>query len=234
MTQAQLHAALAGAAEAEYAAFSSKLLGGAQKPLLGVRLPVLRRLAAQLVRENGEAALSLCMRGQYFEDVMLKGMVLGRLPAPLNTVLAETRAFLGEIDNWSVCDSFCAGYLHAKRHPGEIFAFAKAYLSDRREFAARFGIVLLMDHFRGTPYAAQALGAIAEVDAAGRYYVQMGLAWALATFYLEFPDEVFHILATHTDSAVRRMAVRKLCESRRVPALAKAQAKQIVKERKGT
>ena len=42
MTQAQLHAALAGAAEAEYAAFSSKLLGGAQKPLLGVRLPVLR------------------------------------------------------------------------------------------------------------------------------------------------------------------------------------------------
>ena len=30
MTQAQLHAALAEAAEAEYAAFSSKLLGGAQ------------------------------------------------------------------------------------------------------------------------------------------------------------------------------------------------------------
>ena len=60
------------------------------------------------------------------------------------------------------------------------------------------------------------------------------VVWALATFYLEFPDEVFHILATHTDSAVRRMAVRKLCESRRVPALAKAQAKQIVKERKGT
>ena len=52
MTQAQLHAALAGAAEAEYAAFSSKLLGGAQKPLLGVRLPALRRLAAQLVREK--------------------------------------------------------------------------------------------------------------------------------------------------------------------------------------
>ena len=94
MTQAQLHAALAEAAEAEYAAFSSKLLGGAQKPLLGVRLPALRRLAAQLVRENGEAALSLCTRGQYFEDVMLKGMVLGRLPAPLNTVLAETRQLL--------------------------------------------------------------------------------------------------------------------------------------------
>ena len=101
MTQAQLHATLAGAAEAEYAAFSSKLLGGAQKPLLGVRLPALRRLAARLVRENGGAALSLCTRGQYFEDVMLKGMVLGRLPAPLDAVLAETRAFLGEIDNWS-------------------------------------------------------------------------------------------------------------------------------------
>ena len=38
MTQAQLHAALAEAAEAEYAAFSSKLLGGAQKPLLGVAI----------------------------------------------------------------------------------------------------------------------------------------------------------------------------------------------------
>ena len=41
-------------------------------------------------------------------------------------------------------------------------------------------------------------------------------------------------VALAVQSAVRRMAVRKLCESRRVPALAKAQAKQIVKERKGT
>lgn len=233
MTQAQLHTALAGAAEAEYAAFSSKLLGGAQKPLLGVRLPALRRLAAQLVRENGGAALSLCTRGQYFEDVMLKGMVLGRLPAPLDAVLAETRAFLDEIDNWSVCDSFCAGYLHAKKHPAEVFAFAKGCLADTREFAARFGIVLLMDHFRCTPYAAEALRAISAVDAAGRYYVQMGAAWALATFYLQLPQEVMRLLRTHPDDAVCRMAVRKLCESLRVPAGAKAQAKQIWKERKG-
>ena len=102
-----------------------------------------------------------------------------------------------------------------------------------REFAARFGIVLLMDHFRCTPYAVEALRAISAVDAAGRYYVQMGAAWALATFYLQLPQEVMRLLRTHPDDAVCRMAVRKLCESLRVPAGAKAQAKQIWKERKG-
>ena len=114
-----------------------------------------------------------------------------------------------------------------------MFAFAKGCLSDTREFAARFGIVLLMDHFRCTPYAAEALSAISDVDAAGRYYVQMGIAWALATFYLQLPQAVLHLLRTHPDDAICRMAVRKLCESLRVSAGAKAQAKQIWKERKG-
>ncbi|MFQ9902143.1 MAG: hypothetical protein ACLRWF_11045 [Ruthenibacterium sp.] len=62
MTQAQLHAALAEAAEAEYAAFSSKLLGGAQKPLLGVRLPALRRLAASGARKRRSGAFALHAR----------------------------------------------------------------------------------------------------------------------------------------------------------------------------
>ena len=234
MTQAQLHAALAAAAEPAYADFSARLLGGAQKPLLGVRLPALRKLAAQIVRENREHALDICARGQYFEDVMLKGMVLGSLHAPLSAVLNKTASFLGEIDNWSVCDSFCAGYTHAKKHPAEVFSFACRFLPDKREFAARFGVVLLMDHFRGASYGTQALEAIAAVKPAGRYYVQMAIAWALATFYLDAPDEVFRILHIHPDKTVCRMAVRKLCESRRVSNAAKAQAKQLWKERNDT
>lgn len=149
-------------------------------------------------------------------------------------MLAETRAFLGEIDNWSVCDSFCAGYLHAKKHPAEVFAFAKGCLSDTREFAARFGIVLLMDHFRCTPYAAEALSAISDVDAAGRYYVQMGHClgrWP--PFICSFRKRCCTFCAHIPDDAICRMAVRKLCESLRVSAGAKAQAKQIWKERKG-
>ncbi len=234
MTQAQLHTALAVASEPAYADFSTRLLGGVQKPLLGVRLPTLRKLAAQIVRENGEHALDICARGQYFEDVMLKGMVLGRLHAPFSMVMSKTASFLDEIDNWSVCDSFCAGYTHAKKHPAEVFSFACSILSDKREFTARCGVVLLMDHFRGTSYGTQALKAIAGVDAAGRYYVQMALAWALATFYLDSPDEVFRILRTHPDQTVCRMAVRKLCESHRVSDTAKTQAKQLWKERNGT
>ena len=80
---------------------------------------------------------------------------------------------------------------------------------------------------------AEARSAISAGDAAGRYYVQMGAAWALATFYLQLPQEVMRLLRTHPDAAVCRMAVRKLCESLRVPAGAKAQANQIWKERKG-
>ena len=100
-----IKAELVRLAEPEYAVFSRRLLPGTEN-VLGVRLPLLRRLARRIAKGDWAAYLDTAGDGS-FEEVMLQGMVIGAICAPPQEVLARTAAFVPKIDNWSVCDSFC-------------------------------------------------------------------------------------------------------------------------------
>ena len=105
----ELRAWLEGRAEEAYRRFSSSLLPPEEgATMLGVRLPLLRRLAARLAGGEWEAYLAAA-RDDSFEEILLQGMVIGTAPAPLAVRLEYTARFVPKIRNWSVCDSFCAG-----------------------------------------------------------------------------------------------------------------------------
>ena len=74
-----IKAELVRLAEPEYAVFSRRLLPGTEN-VLGVRLPLLRRLA-RLTPERALAYLDTAGDGS-FEEVMLQGMVIGAICAP--------------------------------------------------------------------------------------------------------------------------------------------------------
>lgn len=210
----RVYETLAAMAEPKYRAFASSLLPGVDN-LLGVRLPLLRKMAAQLARAEDWRDF-LAEPGDTFEETMLRGMVLGRARAPLDEILDLTRVFLPQIDNWSVCDSTCAGYLHAKRHPDEIFAFGCGCLDNPREFTVRFGAVLLLDHFLTPAYAAEAIDRLAAVSHEG-YYVKMAVGWALSVGFVRFPDRVYPILESgRLDTATHNKTIQKIIESHRV------------------
>ena len=46
---------------------------------------------------------------EYFEEIMVEGMVLGKISLPWEELEPYLRSFVPKIDNWSVCDSFCTG-----------------------------------------------------------------------------------------------------------------------------
>ena len=56
--------------------FSSSLTPGAEN-IIGVRLPLLRKFAKELARNQGQTVLS----GEdiYYEEIMLRGMIIGYL-----------------------------------------------------------------------------------------------------------------------------------------------------------
>ena len=55
--------------------FTAKLLPGVE-PILGVRLPLLRRMAKQFVKKDWQSYLRHA-RDDSYEEIMLQGMVLG-------------------------------------------------------------------------------------------------------------------------------------------------------------
>ena len=106
LTNEALRAALEAAAEPEYRAFSARLLPPGT-PLLGVRLPVIRRLARTQAAGDWRAYLAVA-RDDSFEERMAQGMTLGMARASLAEKTPYILWFLPKIDNWSLCDSFCA------------------------------------------------------------------------------------------------------------------------------
>lgn len=149
---------LAQHSDEEYRKFSAGLLPGA-KPLMGVRLPRLRQIAKNIVndRENKRKWQdeTVVYDGEYediyFEETMLRGMLIGYGTAKKDISceegLACLKSFIPHIDNWSVCDSFCNSFTFANRHRGEVWTFIQPYLYSDQEYAVRVALILLLAQF---------------------------------------------------------------------------------------
>ena len=136
--------------------------------------------------------------------------------------------FVGKIDNWSVCDSTCSGM---KPQSGEnveaFFAYAVCLAKDRREFVARFGIVMLLDHFITDTYIDEVLQVLDEVSHDG-YYVKMAVAWAISICYVKFEEKTMVLLRENTlDDFTYNKSLQKITESYRVTKEDKARIRSM-------
>ena len=69
--EASIHEQLLALSEPEFQKFSSSLLPGTSN-ILGVRLPILRKLAKKIIRGDWRAYLASA-QDQSFEEIMLQG-----------------------------------------------------------------------------------------------------------------------------------------------------------------
>lgn len=226
-----IKAELVRLAEPEYAVFSRRLLPGTEN-VLGVRLPLLRRLARRIAKGDWAAYLDTAGDGS-FEEAMLQGMVIGAICAPPQEVLARTAAFVPKIDNWSVCDSFCSGLKLARTHPEPVWEFLQSYFEDPRPFAVRFAVVMLLFYYIDAQHLPRVLALLEEVHS-DEYYVKMAVAWAASMCYAAFPDETLPWLqAARLDEFTYRRTIRKICESHQVNAEQKSHLRALERRRHG-
>ena len=215
----EVRAEIAALAEPAYRDFSQKLLPGCGG-IQGVRLPALRRLARELARTGGwrdylAEYFAEDGPGRWFEEDMLAGMCIGAAKLPAEEAVSLARRFRPRIGNWSVCDSFCTGFRAVSREREAFWPFVTECLETGEEYGVRLGAVLLLAHYRTPEWADRAVALLAEISHPG-YYARMAAAWALSMFYLDFPEKVLPLLEGGAlQQEVRRMTIRKICESRR-------------------
>ena len=200
-------------AESGYQEFASRLIPGV-KNLLRVRLPVLRRISREIAKNDWRFFLSradLCS----FEETMLCGMVIGVAKMEEEERIKHIRWLIPKIDNWSVCDSFCAGLKTVRNNRAFYFPFLAACLKSSHEYTVRFAAVMLRNYYVVDEYIDVVLSLLAKTRHDG-YYARMAVAWAVSECFVFFPALVEEILSSGTLCAgTQRMAVRKIRESRR-------------------
>lgn len=198
-------------AEEEFRCFTQKLLPGVDG-VLGVRLPKLRIIAKRLAKTNWSEYLEKAPEDS-FEEVMLKGMVIGYIKGEQRDIFQLIREFVPKIDNWSVCDSFCSGLKMTRDCQEEMLEFLEPYLMEDREYFARFGIVMLIFYYIEENYIDRVLVFLNRVPREG-YYVKMALAWAVSAAYVRFPGKTdIFLRRNELDDFTYHKALQKITES---------------------
>ncbi len=201
-------------AEEEYKKFQSGLIPGEDR-ILGVRLPYLRELAKEISKEDWREYLHNA-QCEYYEEVMLQGLVIGYAKAPPEEILEYTAQFVPKITNWGVCDSFCTGLKLAKKHPQLVWDFILPYLKSGKEFQIRFAVIMMLAHFINDNYIDQVLSSLDQVRHEG-YYVKMGVAWAISVCYVKYPEKTMAYLKNSSlDDFTYNKSLQKILESYRV------------------
>lgn len=213
-------------ADEEYQKFHSRLCPGNDN-IIGVRLPLLRKLAIQLSKSDWRKYIKEA-QNEYYEEVMLQGLVIGYVKADVEEVLTYAADFVPKIDNWAICDSFCNGLKITKKNMEYVWKFLQKYLSSDKEFEMRFGIVMLISFYIDENYIDNVLILLDKVKHEG-YYVKMAVAWAISVCYVKFPQKTFeYIKNNELDDFTYNKALQKITESLRVD----AQTKEVIRSMK--
>ena len=197
-----------------YAAFNKRIVN-TKMPVIGVRVPDLRRLAQQLASDVSAADISnlLAEKNQSFDYLLLCGLLITHARLDDQAAIDLTRQYLPRVDSWAHIDVFIE---KKRRFAGEAWLdFALECLQSEAEFTVRYGVVSLMTNFLDEAHIDQVFAALRNITHDG-YYVKMALAWLYSTAAVNFFEPTLAELENeHIDTWTRNKAYQKMRESRR-------------------
>lgn len=199
----------------KYKEFHSKLCPGIDN-IMGIRVPVLRNYAKDLAKEYEIEELLKQIDNQYYEEIMLQGMLIGLEKHDFKTIQKHIKTFVPKINNWAICDVFCAGLKITKKYKEEMWELIQKYLKSSKEFEIRFAIVMILDFYIEEAYIEKDLKIFENITSQA-YYVQMAVAWAISICLIKFYNKTIQYLETSKlDKFTYNKALQKAIESYRI------------------
>lgn len=195
----------------KYKNFHSGLCPGVNN-IIGIRIPVLRDYAKKI---KGQVDIS-SISNDYYEEVMLKGMLIG-LEKKLD--FEKISNFIPLINNWAVCDTFCAGLKQIKNNKEKMWDFIQNYINSKKEFEVRFAVVTILDFYIDEQYIDRVLELLKTVKHEG-YYAKMAVAWAYSFCFIKFfektKNEFESFDKNNIDKFIYNKSIQKSIESYRL------------------
>lgn len=210
----------------KYKEFHSSLCPGTDN-IIGVRIPELRKLSKELYKKDKNVLTKI--GDKYYEEILLQGLVISLSTESVDKKLKMIEKYVPKIDNWAVCDTFCASLKINKKEKELYFNFLKKYYKSKKEFELRFLIVMLLDHYLEEQYLDKVFHIISNINV-DKYYVNMAVAWLVSFSYIKFPSETLNKLDTlNLNDWTYNKAIQKIIESKRVSEQDKQKLRKLKK-----
>ena len=220
--------ALFAARDEAYKAFQCPLMPTVDPDrVIGVRTPVLRRMAKELGKTAGGEAILTGLPHAYFEENQLHAFFIESV-TDFDKALSAVDAFLPYVDNWATCDQLSPKAF--KGHFPALLPHIRRWMAHPAPYICRFGLGMLMRYgltrdFDPVFLAEAAAPGITERD---HYYVRMMVAWFFATALAhQYEATLPYLTARRLPVWIHNKTIQKACESYRVPEEHKAFLKSL-------
>lgn len=208
-----------------YQEFQSKLMPTVSpETIIGVRTPLLRKLAKELENTPQTEKFLHSLPHTYYEENNLHAFLVERI-RDYDVALAATEAFLPYIDNWATCDCFCPKVF--AKHTKELLTPIQQWLKSDKLYTIRYAIRMLMRYFLDAEFRPEYLAWVAEVHSE-EYYLNMMRAWYFATALSKQPETTLPwLLEQRLDAWTHNKTIQKAVESFRIPVEMKQQLRKL-------
>lgn len=209
MTNIQKH--LLSLKDEKYLEFHSKLCTTSSKPMIGIRVPMIKKYAKELLKER-----NVIFKDEYYEEIFLHGLYIAGLKISFEDKIKLIDDFLPLIDNWAVCDGFVSSLKDIKKNRKTYYQYVKEYINSSSEYINRYAIVVLLNHYMIDEYIDDILEIIKNNKYCG-YYSLMAGAWLLSYCFIFYFDKTLDFINNNDiDLFVKKKGIQKSIESFRV------------------
>lgn len=214
MTNEEILKELFSLKDEKYKEFSSSLMPTVDKEtVIGVRMPVIRKLARKLCKEKQYEEFLNSLPHCYYEENNLHAFIIAEIKE-FEKCVEETEKFLPFVDNWATCDGLRP--LVFKKQNEKLLPYIKKWLKSEHTYTIRFGIECLMNYFLDEKFDEEYLKIVSEIKSE-EYYVNMMIAWFFATALAKrYQSTLPYIERKLLSDFVHKKTIQKAVESYRL------------------
>ena len=171
--------------------------------MIGIRVPILKKIAKELAKGNYKEFISI-MNHNYHEEVLIHGLILGYIKDPMNYF----DDYIKYMNDWQSCDTTISNMKYFKYN--QDINCIKKYLYHR------VGYVILLTYYIKDEYIDELYNIVDNYNS-DNYYVKMAVAWLLS--YLIIYDKnraVKYLKKSKLDDFTYNKGIQKAIESKKI------------------
>lgn len=197
----------------KYQSFHSKLIPNIpSETVIGVRTPVLRKLAKEAYLDGADEFLAN-LPHKYYDENQLHFFIVGMIK-DYDACIKRVEEFLPYVDNWAVCDQ--VGFKQFEPHKAELLEKIRLWITSEHTYTIRFAVNMLMKFYLDDDFDEEypkMVSAVKNDD----YYVKMVVAWYFATALAKQYDSIIPYIKEHRlEEWTHRKTIQKAIESYRI------------------
>ena len=191
--------------EVKYKNFQSKLIPNNRYEMLGIRIPILRKIANIIYKNNYSEFLKIC-KNNYFEEIMIKSIIISKIK-DIKKIKKYIDEMIPYLNNWALCDAFVSSMKCIKNNLEYFYNFFSKYNN-------RITIVVYLNYYLNDEYIDRVFNKIESIKT-DDYYINMAISWLLCEAYVNYRNKVIKYLNICTNNDIIKMTKSKIRDSKK-------------------